>query len=114
MKLITVIIFIGYKIKTNVVSSLIQLTQHATALGKGCDVDELLVTSDDEIGQLGHAFNLMRENVRSRAEDLELQAHYDPSFSQAVTSCSSRTSHFQGLNFTRQVAPCPSEGFVFI
>ncbi|MBL4693482.1 MAG: GAF domain-containing protein, partial [Magnetovibrio sp.] len=59
---------------------------------------ELSIINDDEIGKLVKAFNKMRESVRSRTEALKLQAHYDQSFSQAVTSCSSNYDLSQAIS----------------
>lgn len=109
--LILVLVVMASMIQKGIVQPITILTRSAVKLGAGEDVAKIEVQGNDEICQLTEAFNLMRKQVKGRAEELKIQAHYDQSFSHAVSACSS--SHDLGRALSDALIthavwhPCP-------
>ena len=84
-----IIIFAGYRIQTHLVKPILNLTKISKKLAAGEGAGDIPILGNDEISQLSEAFNNMHHQVLKRSQELKNQAHYDQSFSHAVTACTS-------------------------
>lgn len=87
--MIVLILGAGVMLQRTLVRPISVLVGSAKKLAAGEDVVDVTVAGDGELSELANAFNHMHAEVRDRTKKLKDQAHFDQSFSHAVTACSS-------------------------
>ncbi|QDS35740.1 methyl-accepting chemotaxis protein [Brevibacillus brevis] len=93
---ITICLVLGGFIVAAVLRSLLQSIQevkvHAVRVSQGILTDPIKVRSNDEIGELGHAFNTMQDNLRALISDVEARAEQVAASSEQLTASAQQTS----------------------
>ncbi|MBG9943448.1 methyl-accepting chemotaxis protein [Brevibacillus formosus] len=93
---ITICLLLGGLIVAAVMRSLLQSIQevkvHAVRVSQGILTDPIKVRSTDEIGELGHAFNTMQDNLRALISDVETRAEQVAASSEQLTASAQQTS----------------------
>lgn len=84
-----IIFAIALYIQKILIIPLQKLTHSAEKQAAGQQVDDIEVSSSDELGRLAMAFNKMHRDVADREFELASQARFSESFSQVVSACTS-------------------------
>ncbi|MFS0918193.1 methyl-accepting chemotaxis protein [Brevibacillus sp. 179-C 1.1 NHS] len=93
---ITICLLLGGLIVAVVLRSLLnsirEVKVHAVRVSEGILTDPIEVKSTDEIGELGHAFNTMQDNLRALISDVETRAEQVAASSEQLTASAHQTS----------------------
>jgi methyl-accepting chemotaxis protein len=81
-----------YFILYSIFSRLRILTNKAITISRGDLTEQIKIKSNDEIGQLGRAFNQMQENLRTLIQKVELSAEQVASSAEELTASAEQTS----------------------
>ncbi|RJS60512.1 methyl-accepting chemotaxis protein [Bacillus sp. PK3_68] len=83
---------IVFLIIKSIIKPLRRLKEQAITVSKGDLTEPVSVQSDDEIGQLAGAFNIMQENIRQLVQKIESNAEQVAASSQELTASAEQTS----------------------
>jgi diguanylate cyclase (GGDEF)-like protein len=89
LALLVLILGTGLYLQRTLVRPILALTNNAQKLAAGEEIENVSTSATDEMGELTKAFTYMHDEVRDRTYHLQRQAHFDQSFSQVVSACSS-------------------------
>ncbi|ATF11733.1 methyl-accepting chemotaxis protein [Brevibacillus brevis X23] len=93
---IAICLIVGGLIVTVVLRSLIRSIQavkvHAVKVSEGILTEPIQVRSNDEIGELGRAFNTMQDNLRTLISNVETRAEQVAASSEQLTASAQQTS----------------------
>lgn len=96
-------IIVHFVIK-GMIRPIVRLKESAVTISKGDLTEKVQITSQDEIGQLGQAFNDMQESLRTLIKKVELNAEEVASSAEELTANANQTS-----SATEQVASAIQE-----
>ncbi|GIO04111.1 methyl-accepting chemotaxis protein [Brevibacillus reuszeri] len=88
----------------SIIQSIRTIKVNAVRVSEGVLTETIEVRSHDEIGELGQAFNMMQENLRSLIQDVEARAELVAASSEQLTASAEQTS-----SATEQVATAVQE-----
>ncbi|MEK4873678.1 methyl-accepting chemotaxis protein [Bacillus sp. FSL W8-0102] len=83
---------IVYFIIYSILARLRVLKNKAITISRGNLTEQIEIKVNDEIGQLGHAFNQMQENLRTLIQKIELSAEQVASSAEELTASAEQTS----------------------
>lgn len=90
---LALILFVSFKFSNQITQAIIRLKKHADALAGGnLRVEELPVTSNDELGALTAAFNTMSQNLRTLLQKLSAAAEHVAASSEELTASSQQSA----------------------
>ncbi|MFX3636644.1 MAG: methyl-accepting chemotaxis protein [Candidatus Pristimantibacillus sp.] len=81
-----------YFILKSILKPIIELKLHAVQVSKGNLTESIHLKSNDEIGELGSAFNEMQHNLRSLIQEVEARAEQVTSSAEELTASAEQTS----------------------
>ncbi|OES44634.1 methyl-accepting chemotaxis protein [Domibacillus iocasae] len=85
-------VLVVYFIIKSIIKPLIELKEKAITVSKGDLTEHIDVKTNDEIGQLGEAFNDMQESLRSLITQVEYSAQQVAASSEELTASAEQTS----------------------
>ena len=90
---LALMIFMCMRFAANITNPIAQLEGHATELSKGnLTMREIEVTTEDEIGSLTHAFNVMSSNLRSLITKMATTAEQVSAASEELTASAQQSA----------------------
>jgi len=85
-----------YFIAANIINPVIRLVEAANLMADGDLTQTVKVTSDDEVGQLGTAFNAMVANLKSLIQQVQRNAEQVAASSQQLTANAQQSTEVSG------------------
>ncbi|WDV96489.1 methyl-accepting chemotaxis protein [Brevibacillus parabrevis] len=81
-----------FVILRSIIASIREVKEHAVRVSQGILTDSIEVRTSDELGELGRAFNMMQEHLRTLISDVEARAEQVAASSEQLTASAQQTS----------------------